>query len=446
MRGPMDRLLAIRDDDPVARSRRRAPRRSPLDACGRAATSPRTRSRGRGAPAHLLGDGRLRGARRRGRRGRARCLSRRPSTRATSRPRPLGPGEAARIFTGATLPDGADAVVREEATRAERGARPLPRPRRAGRERAARRRGRRARRRSRSRRARGLARARRRCSRRSAPIAVPVRRAPRVAILSTGDEVVSGRTPDSNGVALAALVARARRRAGAARRRGPARGRRGRARGRARRGATRSSRSAACRWASGTTSRRRSRALGADVRVHGVPMKPGKPFLFALAGGKPVLGLPGSPSACLVAFEVFARPALLALAGAARRERPRAAAPARGARRGAARARAAPLGAARAGRRRAAARARRGADPRPRARRRAPAASPPDAGDLAGGRGGDGVAPRRRRARSRRAGAGRARRRPPIVAFSGPSGSGKTRLLARLVPALARRGVARRGR
>jgi molybdopterin molybdotransferase len=51
-------------------------------------------------------------------------------------------------------------------------------------------------------------------------------------------------------------------------------------------------------------------------------MKPGKPFLFALARGKPVMGLPGSPSACLVAFEVFARPALLALAGAARRERP----------------------------------------------------------------------------------------------------------------------------
>jgi molybdopterin molybdotransferase len=50
-------------------------------------------------------------------------------------------------------------------------------------------------------------------------------------------------------------------------------------------------------------------------------MKPGKPFLFALASGKPVFGLPGSPSACLVAFEVFVRPALLALAGAARRER-----------------------------------------------------------------------------------------------------------------------------
>jgi molybdopterin-guanine dinucleotide biosynthesis protein B len=35
-----------------------------------------------------------------------------------------------------------------------------------------------------------------------------------------------------------------------------------------------------------------------------------------------------------------------------------------------------------------------------------------------------------------------ARRSPPTVAFSGPSGSGKTRLLARLIPALARRGVA----
>jgi molybdopterin-guanine dinucleotide biosynthesis protein B len=33
------------------------------------------------------------------------------------------------------------------------------------------------------------------------------------------------------------------------------------------------------------------------------------------------------------------------------------------------------------------------------------------------------------------------RRGPPVLAFSGPSGAGKTRLLARLVPALARRGV-----
>lgn len=35
----------------------------------------------------------------------------------------------------------------------------------------------------------------------------------------------------------------------------------------------------------------------------------------------------------------------------------------------------------------------------------------------------------------------RARRRPPILAFSGPSGVGKTRLLVRLLPALRARGL-----
>ena len=114
-------------------------------------------------------------------------------------------------------------------------------------------------------------------------------------------------------------------------------------------------------------------ALGADVRVHGVPMKPGKPFLFALLGAAPVLGLPGSPSACLVAFEVFARPALLALCGAARRERP--AIPVRLAEAGSGRPGRARLlwARARAGRSRAAAREGRGAGARSRARGRAPA-------------------------------------------------------------------------
>jgi molybdopterin molybdotransferase len=50
-------------------------------------------------------------------------------------------------------------------------------------------------------------------------------------------------------------------------------------------------------------------------------MKPGKPFLFALAQGKPVFGLPGSPSACLVAYEVFVRPFVLGLLGARVRRR-----------------------------------------------------------------------------------------------------------------------------
>jgi molybdopterin molybdotransferase len=148
-----------------------------------------------------------------------------------------------------------------------------------------------------------------------------VRRRPRVLVISTGDEVVSGRTPDSNGVALAALVAAL----GAE----PARravGDRLDAVADAIEDGLR--RCDAVLTVGGVSIGERDHVpaalarLGADVRVHGVPMKPGKPFLFALAGGKPVLGLPGSPSACLVAFEVFARPALLALCGAARPHRP----------------------------------------------------------------------------------------------------------------------------
>ncbi|MDM8529911.1 molybdopterin molybdotransferase MoeA [Anaerolineales bacterium HSG25] len=47
-----------------------------------------------------------------------------------------------------------------------------------------------------------------------------------------------------------------------------------------------------------------------------VGIKPGKPLAFGyLEGGVPLLGLPGNPVAAMVAFEVFARPALLKLAG-----------------------------------------------------------------------------------------------------------------------------------
>jgi molybdopterin molybdotransferase len=235
-------------------------------------------------------------------------------------PGPLALGATTRIFTGATLPEGADAVVREEAVRAEgavarfaAAAAPGENVRRAGEDVAA----------------GGLAlEPGARIGGRQAALleavgatALSVRRRARVAVLSTGDEVVSARTPDSNGAALAALV----RALGAE----PSR----RAVG-DRLDAVADAIAAAVAEADavvtvgGVSVGERDHVpaalarLGADVRVHGVPMKPGKPFLFALAGGKPVFGLPGSPSACLVAFEVFARPGLLALAGAARRERP----------------------------------------------------------------------------------------------------------------------------
>ena len=233
--------------------------------------------------------------------------------------RALGRREAARIFTGGTLPDGADAVVREEGTRADGvrveflgSTRVGENVRRAGEDVA--------------RGALALAAGIRIGARQAALLAavgadpVRVHRAPRVAILSTGDEIVSGRTPDSNGVALAPLVHALG--AAPARRAVPDRLEE-----------VQAALEAALAAADAVVTiggvsvgerdhvRAALAAIGADVRVHGVPMKPGKPFLFALAGGKPVLGLPGSPSACLVAFEVFARPALLALSGAGRRER-----------------------------------------------------------------------------------------------------------------------------
>lgn len=234
-------------------------------------------------------------------------------------PRPLAPGEAARIFTGATLPGGADTVVREEAVRAEGSfARLAARAVRGENVRLA----------GEDVVAGGLAlEAGLRVGARQAALLaavgverVQVHRRPRVAVVATGDEVLSGRTPDSNGVAVGGLA----RAIGAEVER--------RAVGDRLDEVVSVLASAllaadAVITTGGVSVGERDHVpaalarLGADVRVHGVPMKPGKPFLFALAGTKPVFGLPGSPSACLAAFEVFARPALLALAGAAARER-----------------------------------------------------------------------------------------------------------------------------
>ena len=46
-----------------------------------------------------------------------------------------------------------------------------------------------------------------------------------------------------------------------------------------------------------------------------VAIKPAKPLAFAAIGGVPVFGLPGNPVSSRVSFEVFARPALRRLAG-----------------------------------------------------------------------------------------------------------------------------------
>jgi molybdopterin molybdotransferase len=60
-----------------------------------------------------------------------------------------------------------------------------------------------------------------------------------------------------------------------------------------------------------------------DVHVGRVKLKPGKPFTFAtLPGGKVAFGLPGFPVSSLVTFEVFVRPALRKMQGFAHLERP----------------------------------------------------------------------------------------------------------------------------
>jgi molybdopterin molybdotransferase len=56
--------------------------------------------------------------------------------------------------------------------------------------------------------------------------------------------------------------------------------------------------------------------LGAAEIFWRVAVKPGKPIAFAVRGETLVFGLPGNPVSSLVGFELFVRPALLALQGA----------------------------------------------------------------------------------------------------------------------------------
>ncbi|MEL7304623.1 MAG: gephyrin-like molybdotransferase Glp [Myxococcota bacterium] len=51
------------------------------------------------------------------------------------------------------------------------------------------------------------------------------------------------------------------------------------------------------------------------IDFHRVRMKPGKPLAFGTIQGTPMLGLPGNPVSSFVGFELFARPAILTLAG-----------------------------------------------------------------------------------------------------------------------------------
>lgn len=56
-------------------------------------------------------------------------------------------------------------------------------------------------------------------------------------------------------------------------------------------------------------------ALGVKMRFWKVAMKPGKPLAFGMLAGCPIFGLPGNPVSSMVTFEQFVRPALLFSAG-----------------------------------------------------------------------------------------------------------------------------------
>jgi molybdopterin molybdotransferase len=61
--------------------------------------------------------------------------------------------------------------------------------------------------------------------------------------------------------------------------------------------------------------RRIEAELGVEEVFWGVSVKPGKPISFGVREGMLVFGLPGNPVSVLVGFELFVRPAVLALQG-----------------------------------------------------------------------------------------------------------------------------------
>jgi molybdopterin molybdotransferase len=62
--------------------------------------------------------------------------------------------------------------------------------------------------------------------------------------------------------------------------------------------------------------------LGAEIIFDAVKMRPGKPTVFGRCRGVPVFGLPGNPVSTMVTFELFVMPVIDLLGGAAARQLP----------------------------------------------------------------------------------------------------------------------------
>lgn len=251
--------------------------------------------------------------------------------------RALKPGEAARIFTGAPVPAGADCVVMQEHTsrtgaELRIGPAHAPKP------------GQHVRRRGEEVRAGStvlpagtrLGAAELSLAAACEAARVRVRRRPRVAVLTTGDELVAlgqepppGKLVETNSHALAQLA----REAGAE----PLL--LGIAQDRveeiaARLGAAEADVLVTTGGASVGDHDHAQAALerlGGQLVFHTVAIRPGKPVLFGTASrGRLVFGLPGNPAAAMLGFELFVRLALRILSGDPQPRRPRARAELRG--------------------------------------------------------------------------------------------------------------------
>ncbi|HZS93290.1 MAG TPA: gephyrin-like molybdotransferase Glp [Chloroflexota bacterium] len=58
-------------------------------------------------------------------------------------------------------------------------------------------------------------------------------------------------------------------------------------------------------------------ARGGEIGFWRVAIRPGKPLLLGSIGGRPLIGLPGNPTSSMVTFDVFVRPAIRRMLGAA---------------------------------------------------------------------------------------------------------------------------------
>ncbi len=153
---------------------------------------------------------------------------------------------------------------------------------------------------------------------------VPVYKRPRIAVLSSGDELVApdavpvpGQVRDSNRFAIAATV----RALGAEAVHVPSASDEPGALERALRDALANADAAILTGGSSVGERDRTpsaiASLGAPgVIVHGVRVKPGKPTVLAAIGAQPVIGLPGNPTSAVIILQAIVRPVIDAMTGA----------------------------------------------------------------------------------------------------------------------------------